>query len=36
VAWHIAQDMYVTRRELADQLLDFLADLKRRQTSKKT
>lgn len=36
VAWHIAQDMYVTRRELADQLLNFLADLKKRQTSKKT
>ena len=36
VAWHIAQDMYVTRRELADELLNFLADLKKRQTSKKT
>jgi hypothetical protein len=36
VAWHIAQDMYVTRRELADQLLNFLADLKKRQASKKT
>jgi hypothetical protein len=36
VAWHIAQDMYVTRRELADQLLSFLVDLKKRQTSKKT
>jgi hypothetical protein len=35
VAWHIAQDMYVTRRELADQLLNFLADLKKRHTSKK-
>jgi hypothetical protein len=35
VAWHIAQDMYVTRRELADELLNFLADLKKRQTSKK-
>ena len=29
VAWHIAQDMYVTRRELADELLNFLADLKK-------
>src|SRR5215467_14557703 len=36
VAWHIAQDMYITRRELSDQLLDLLADLKKRQTSKKT
>jgi uncharacterized protein (DUF2461 family) len=35
VAWHIAQDTYITRRELSDQLLDFLADLKKRQTSKK-
>ena len=34
IAWHIAQDMYVTRRELSDELLDFLADLKKRQTSK--
>ena len=36
VAWHIAQDTYITRRELSDQLLDFLADLKKRQTQKKT
>ena len=36
VAWHIAQDTYITRRELADQLLSFLADLKKHQTSKKT
>lgn len=36
VAWHIAQDTYITRRELADQLLNFLADLKKHQTSKKT
>jgi len=36
VAWHIAQDTYVTRRELADQLLNFLADLKKHQTSRKT
>ena len=36
VAWHIAQDMYVTRRELADQLLNFLGDLRKRQTSRKT
>jgi len=36
IAWHIAQDTYITRRELSDQLLDFLADLKKRQTSKKT
>jgi hypothetical protein len=35
VAWHIAQDTYITRRELSDQLLDFLADLKKRQTSTK-
>jgi len=36
VAWHVAQDSYVTRRELADQLLNFLADLKKHQMSKKT
>ena len=36
VAWHVAQDTYITRRELSDQLLDFLADLKKRQTQKKT
>jgi hypothetical protein len=36
VAWHIAQDTYITRRELSDQLLGFLADLEKRQTSKKT
>lgn len=36
VAWHIAQDTYITRRELSDQLLDFLADLRKRQTSRKT
>ena len=36
VAWHIAQDTYVTRRELSDQLLNFLADLEKRQRSKKT
>lgn len=36
VAWHIAQDTYITRRELSDQLLDFLADLKKRQRQKKT
>jgi hypothetical protein len=36
VAWHIAQDTYVTRRELADQLLNFLVDLKNHQTSKKS
>ena len=36
VAWHTAQDMYITRRELADQLLSFLVDLKKRQTSKRT
>jgi uncharacterized protein (DUF2461 family) len=36
VAWHIAQDTYITRRELSDQLLDFLTDLKKRQRSKKT
>ena len=28
VAWHIAQDTYITRRELSDQLLDFLVNLK--------
>ena len=36
VAWHVAQDTYITRRELSDQLLDFLADLKKRQTQRKT
>jgi hypothetical protein len=36
VAWHIAQDTYITRRELSDQLLNFLADLEKRRTSKKT
>jgi hypothetical protein len=36
VAWHIAQDTYITRREVSDQLLNFLADLEKRQTSKKT
>jgi len=35
VAWHVAEDMYITRRELSDQLLDFLADLKKRQTRTK-
>jgi hypothetical protein len=35
IAWHIAQDTYITRRELSDQLLDFLVDLKKGQTSKK-
>jgi hypothetical protein len=35
VAWHIAEDMYVTRRELSDQLLGFLADFKERQTRTK-
>jgi hypothetical protein len=35
VAWHVAQDTYITRRELSDQLLGFLADLKKRQISKK-
>ena len=36
LAWHVAQDTYISRRELPDQLLDFLADLKKRQTQKKT
>jgi hypothetical protein len=36
LAWHVAQDTYISRRELSDQLLDFLADLKKRQTQKKT
>ena len=31
VAWHVAEDVYITRRELSDQLLGFLADLKKRQ-----
>jgi len=35
VAWHVAEDMYITRRELSDQLLGFLADLKDRQTATK-
>src|SRR5262249_35109155 len=36
VAWHVAEDMYVTRRELSDQLLGFLADFKERQTQTKS
>lgn len=36
IAWHVAQDTYITRRELSDQLLDFLAELKKRQTPRKT
>jgi hypothetical protein len=32
VAWHVAQDTYITRQELSNQLLDCLADLKKRQT----
>jgi uncharacterized protein (DUF2461 family) len=36
VAWHVAQDTYITRRELSNQLLDFLADLKKRQTRTRT
>src|SRR5215469_10823198 len=36
VAWHVAQDTFITRRELSNQLLDFLADLKKRQTRTKT
>ena len=36
LAWHVAQDTYISRRELSDQLLDFLADLKKRQMQKKT
>ena len=32
----VAQDTYISRRELSDQLLDFLADLKKRQMQKKT
>jgi len=32
IAWHVAEDMYITRRELSDQLLGCLADLKKRQT----
>ena len=36
LAWHVAQDTYISRRELSDQLLDFLADLKKRQTQQKT
>jgi hypothetical protein len=35
VAWHVAQDTYITRRELSNELLDFLADLKKRQTATK-
>ena len=35
LAWHVAQDTYISRRELSDQLLDFLTDLKKRQTQKK-
>jgi hypothetical protein len=36
IAWHVAQDTYITRRELSDQLLDFLAELKKHQTPRKT
>ena len=32
IAWHVAEDMYITRRELSDQLLGCLADFKKRQT----
>jgi hypothetical protein len=32
VAWHAAEDMHITRRELSDQLLAFFADLKERKT----
>lgn len=35
VAWHIAEDMYITRREISDQLLGFLADLKERHAPTK-
>ena len=35
VAWHVAQDTYITRRELSNQLLDFLADLKKASTVNK-
>ena len=35
LAWHVAQDTYISRRELSDQLLDFLADLKKRQPQRK-
>jgi uncharacterized protein (DUF2461 family) len=36
IAWHVAQDTYITRRELSNQLLDFLTDLKKRQMRTKT
>ena len=36
IAWHVAQDTYITRRELSDQLLDFLAELKKHQTPRKS
>jgi hypothetical protein len=36
LAWHVAQDTYISRREVSDQLLDFLADLKKRQTQRKS
>lgn len=36
VAWHVAEDMYITRREVSDQLLSFLAELKERKTPTKT
>jgi hypothetical protein len=35
IAWHVAEDIHITRRELSDQLLSFLADLKERKTPKK-
>jgi hypothetical protein len=35
VAWHVAQDTYITRQELSNQLLDFLGDLKKRHTPNK-
>jgi hypothetical protein len=36
VAWHVAQDTYITRRELSHKLLDFLTDLKTQQNQTKT
>ena len=35
VAWNVAEDVHITRRELSDQLLSFLADLKERKTPTK-
>ena len=36
IAWQVAQDTYITRRELSDSLLDFLTDLKAQHAATNT